>query len=434
MPLKRRHARIPAAIAILALAAFAILWLAARSELARGRVAALIADVAGQPTSIERMRIGLLPTPSLEIGGLAIAQPPGYSGEPILSVGKLRLEITWRSIFDLSDMHSIEISDATARLVVGADGVGNWSKLGAATPAESDTAPQEAADWSIGALALERGAVDYRDAATGSRWQLTAITLGLKDLAPRAEFPLELSFGGIVDTNTIHFATKGRGRIDTDAGRYEASALDFRGWAGGEPLPLRGAELKGALARVSYENASGVATLAGGRLNFAGIPASFDGRVDFGNPSLIAAVNVKTEPFAPRGPAIILGHALPATTDPAAFESLQLALEMAMQEGQLRLDPVTGRLDDTNFSARIWPADRFVRAQLDQIDLNRYLPPAAKSAAPDSNSKKATLEAAVAELEKLDLDAEIRIGQARVAGASFRDAVIRVERGEEPSP
>ena len=430
MPLERRHARIPAAIAILALAAFAILWLVARSELARGRVAALIADVAGQPTSIERMRIGLWPTPSLEIGGLAIAQPPGYGGEPILSVGKVRLEIPWGSIFDLSDMKSIEISDATARLAVGADGVGNWSKLGAATPAASDAVPQEAADWSIGALALERGAVDYRDAATGSHWQLTAITLAAKDLTPRAEFPLVLSFGGIFDPNTIHFATKGRGRIDTDAGRYEASALDFRGWAGGEPLPLRGAELTGALARASYENASGIATLAGGRCNFAGIPASFDGRLDFGNPSLVAAINVKTEPFAPRGPAIILGHPLPATTDPAAFESLQLAAEIVMQQGQLRLDPVTGRLDETNFSARIRPAEHFVRAQLDQIDLNRYLPPAAKTAP----TKKATLEAAVAELQKLDLDAEIRIGQARVAGASFRDAVIRVERDEEQGP
>src|SRR5688572_5979262 len=392
MPLQRRHARIPVAIAILALAAFAILWLAARSELARGRVAALIADVAGQPTSIERMRIGLLPTPSLEIGGLAIAQPPGYGGEPILSVGKVRLEIPWRSIFNLSGVNSIEIADATARLVVGADGVGNWSKLGPETPAEGEAAPQEAANWSIGALDLERGAVDYRDMAIGSHWQLTAITLAADDVASRAEFPVELSFGGIFGPNTIHFATKGQGRIDTDAGRYEASALDFRGWAGGEPLPLRGAELTGALARASYENASGVVTLAGGRFNLAGIPASFDGRLDFGNPSLLAAVNMKTEPFAPRGPAIILGHPLPTTTDPAAFESLQLALEMVMQEGRLRLDPVTGRLDDTNFSAHIRPSEHFVHAQLDRIDLNRYLPPAAKSAT--ASSRKATLEAA----------------------------------------
>ena len=252
----------------------------------------------------------------------------------------------------------------------------------------------------------------------------------MEGLASRSEFPLELSFGGIAGTNTIHFAAKGRGRIDTDAGRYEASALDFRGWAGGEPLPLRGAELEGKLARAAYENEGGVATLTGGRFNLAGIPAAFDGRLDFNEPSFSAALDVKTEPFAPRAPAILLGHPLPATADPAALESLQLAFEAAMQDGQLQLDPVTGRLDDTNFSARIRPVDRFIRAELDRIDLDRYLPAAAKTA----RTTKATLEATVAELSKLDLDAEIRIGEARVAGANFRDAVIRVERDGSVKP
>ena len=101
------------------------------------------------------------------------------------------------------------------------------------------------------------------------------------------------------------------------------------------------------------------------------------------------------------------------------------------QCGVLRLDPVSGRLDDTNFEARFVPAERFVRAELDRIDLNRYLPPAAKAAPTNGTAgKKATLEAAVAELAKLDIDAEIRVEEARVAGATLRDAVIRVERGE----
>ena len=99
---------------------------------------------------------------------------------------------------------------------------------------------------------------------------------------------------------------------------------------------------------------------------------------------------------------------------------------MQLQGGTLRLDPVSGRLDDTNFEARLVPAERFVRATLDRIDLNRYLPPAAKT----GSKKKGTLEAAVAELAKLDIDAEIRVAEARVAGATLRDAVIRVERSQ----
>src|SRR5688572_14565317 len=158
MPLERRHARIPAAIALVALAAFAVLWIGARTEIARGRVARLVSDAVGQPASIERLGIGLLPSPSLEIGGLAIAQPPGFDDEPILSVGRIRVEIPWGHIFSLSAFDSIEVSDATARLAVRADGVANWSQLGGERDAAGG-APQETADWRIGRLDLERGTV-----------------------------------------------------------------------------------------------------------------------------------------------------------------------------------------------------------------------------------------------------------------------------------
>ncbi len=101
---------------------------------------------------------------------------------------------------------------------------------------------------------------------------------------------------------------------------------------------------------------------------------------------MAASIAVNTEPFAPRKTAIILGKPLPATTDPAAFESLQLALVASLQDDVLRLDPVTGRLDDTNFEARVVPAERFVRAELDRIDLNRYLPAAATSTGAEEES------------------------------------------------
>ena len=89
-----------------------------------------------------------------------------------------------------------------------------------------------------------------------------------------------------------------------------------------------------------------------------------------------------------------------------------------MQDGELALDPLTGRLDDTNFEGRVIPGRRFVRASLDAIDFNRYLPPDSKSAGkPIAATQKATLESLVAPLARLDVDAEIRVGEARIAGA-----------------
>jgi hypothetical protein len=431
MPLERRHARIPAAIALVVVAVFAVLWIGARTPFARGLVAGRISDVAGLPASIGKMRIGFFPSPTIEIEGLTVSQPAGFGEEPLLSVGRLVVRLPWRSVFGAGDLEAVAASDAIARLRVRADGTSNWSSP-ATAPAEPGSARAPAApsgrtpaaDWRLGAIDLERGAIDYHDAQADTGWQLTAIKVAAQEVAPGREFPLALSLGGVFGANTAHYAMKGQARIDTDAGRYEARGLDYRGWVGGEPLPLAGAELTGALSRASFDAATGLATLEGGRLEFAKVPASFDGRLDLDTPSAAGELRMTTAPFAPRVTAIILGKPLPVTTDPVAFETLQLALVLQLADGALRLEPVSGRLDDTNFEGRAVPGERFVRASLDRIDLNRYLPPAAET----RSEKRETLEVAIAALTQLDLDAEFRIGEARVAGATMRDTVIRVDR------
>ena len=208
------------------------------------------------------------------------------------------------------------------------------------------------------------------------------------DLAPAQEFPLELRLGGVFGANTINYAMKGTGKIDLDAGRIDGSSLDFRGWAGGDPLPLAGVELTGALKQATYEMRNGLATLDAGKFNLAGIPGTFDGMLDLDEPELIAALRLATEPFAPRAPAITLGHPLPVTKDPAAFEMLQVALVAEMDGEELHLDPVTGQLDDTHFKGRIEPAKRLVRANFDSIDLNRYVGPEVKGVPQDKGDAR----------------------------------------------
>ena len=418
-----------AVIALAAVAAFAVLWIGARTQLARGMVAGWITEAAGLPATVEGLRIGFLPRPSLDISGIAIAQPPGFTGKPMLEIGRLRLTLPWRSVFGVTRLEAVEISESTARLAVRSDGDSNWSKL-FVEPAPAGTPEEASADWFVRSFNLERGIVDYRDETSNSGWQLAAITVGASDLAPAQEFPLELRLGGVFGTNTINYAMKGTGKIDLDAGRIDGSSLDFRGWAGGDPLPLAGVELKGALKQASYEMRNGLATLDAGKFNLAGVPGTFDGMLDFDEPALIAALRLATEPFAPRAPAVTLGHPLPVTKDPAAFAMLQLALVAEMDGEGLRLDPVTGQLDDTRFEGRIEPGKRLVRANFDSIDLNRYVGPEVKGV----RKTKATLEAFVAQIAEFDVDAEIRIDEALVGGAKLRDTVVRVERNNEAGP
>ena len=53
MPLERRHARIPAAIALVALAAFVVLWIGVRTPFARGMVAGWVEGAVGLPATVE---------------------------------------------------------------------------------------------------------------------------------------------------------------------------------------------------------------------------------------------------------------------------------------------------------------------------------------------------------------------------------------------
>ena len=330
MQRKRLLFLVSAVIALVAVAAFAVLWIGARTQLARGVVAGWISEAAGLPATVEELRIGFLPRPSVDMGGIAIAQPPGFSGKPMLEIGRLRLSLPWRSVFGTTRLEAVEISEATARLVVRADGESNWSKL-FAEPVPATGTPEEASpEWFIGSFDLERGAIDYRDESANSSWQLAAITVVASDLAPEKDFPLELRLGGIFGPNTINYAMKGTGKLDLEAGRIDGSSLDFRGWVGGDPLPLAGIELKGALKQATYEMGNGLATLDTGKFNLAGVPGTFDGMLDFDEPELIAALRLATEPFAPRAPAVSLGHPLPLTKDPAAFEMLQVALVAEM--------------------------------------------------------------------------------------------------------
>ncbi len=425
MTLRRPLILIPAVIALVAVTAFAVVWIGARTAMVRGMIAGWITESAGLPATIETLRIGFLPRPALDIGGLAIAQPAGFGPKPFIEVGRLRLSVPWGSLFGPSSIEVLSVSDATARLEVARNGETNWSRLGgeAGEPGDEPLAPA----WSIGKLDLERGTVEYKDKPAESRWQLTAINASAADVAPAVAFPLELRLGGIFGANTIHYALKGQARLDLDAGRYEASGLVFRGWAGGDPLPLAGVELTGAMKRAAFESATGIATFDAGTFRLAGIPGEFGGTMDFDEPKLQAEFRLTTSAFEPRAPAIIFGHPLPQTTDPQVLTSLQLALQGRVREGELELDPVSGRLDDTNFDARVVPGIRLIRASLDRIDLNRYVAPEVKGVL----KKKATLEAFVAQLAEFDIDAEIRIAEARVAGVKLRDTVIRVERSFE---
>jgi AsmA protein len=417
-----------AAIAALVLIALTILWIGVRTDAARRAASDYLGELTGLPVSVDGLSIGFLPTPALEIGGLEIAQPPGFGPDALLEIGRARVALTWRAAFGGDPaLRSITISDATLRPAFIADGSDNWSGL---IERLSELGGAGESRWSIGQFDIERGALEFYDAAANQSFRLAAITVEAGPIAPAADFPVDLQLAGVSGGNTLHFALQGRGLMDPDAGRYLARDLTLHGWVGGDPLPLAGIELEGGIGVASYDGKSGVAEIKAGTMTLAGIHGEFElqsGSVDRGTS---VDFTLTIAPFSPRSAAIAFGSPLPATADPGAFQSLQFTTKGRLEQGLLQLDPVEGRLDDTQWSGAIIPQFRKARIRADRIDVDRYLAPESEA----KSEKKATLEESLAALGKLDIDAEIRIVEARVAGAKLRDLLLKVERSGGTSP
>ena len=165
-------------------------------------------------------------------------------------------------------------------------------------------------------------------------------------------------------------------------------------------------------------------------MTFAGIRSEFELQSSVGDRGTGLAFTLATSPFSPRSAAIAFGSPLPATADPEAFKSMEFHAKGRLDQGVLQLDLSEGWLDDTQWSGSIVPQFRQLRIHADRIDIDRYLAPGLKS----SGDKKTTLEESVAALGKLDIDAEIRIDEARVAGAKLRDTLLKVERSHGATP
>jgi AsmA protein len=417
-----------ATVAALLLLTVAVPWLGSRTGLARRAAGDYLGEATGLPVTVGSLAIAFLPTPSLVLGAVAIAQPPGFGADPLLEVSEARVAVPWSTLFGGDPvLRSVTISDATARPALAPDGADNWSAL---IQRLSELGGQGDSDWSIGRLDIERGALEFRDATTDSGWRLTAIGVGAQAIAPVMEFPVELQLAGVTASNTFHFAFRGQALLDPDAGRYSAHGLTLRGWIGGGPLPLAGLDFEGGIAAASFDSEKNVAAVSGGTMTIVGIRG--EGGLDFNGADGENRLDfsLKTGPFAPRRAAIAFGYPLPATTDPQAFGTMQFSLKGRLREGRLLLDPIEGRLDDTQWSGHAIPQERLIRIQADRLDLDRYLAPDQET----GKDKKATLEAVVAQFGELDIDAEIRIAEARVAGAKLRDAVLTIERDAAATP
>ena len=113
----------------------------------RATIAQTFSDNIGRTVRFEGpMELDVSARPKLRVGGLHVANPPGFGDEDFASLGEARLALDLWPLLFKKRLHIEELagSDVDARLQVRADGSNNWTFRRPPQAASKTTAPARA--------------------------------------------------------------------------------------------------------------------------------------------------------------------------------------------------------------------------------------------------------------------------------------------------
>ena len=372
---------------------------------------AKVAEATGRPFSVgDDLRLSLFPWAGLSFSNLRLGNPPGFAEKDFVAVQSFEVRVKLLPLLSRDiQIKRFILNQPHIVLIKNKNGRSNWQ------PPEKDTGKKSGkvaagnrgqfpiSALSVGEFSIQNGSILWIDHVSGQRKEITDIRLALKDVS--LERPVKLKFSAFMDDKPLAL----EGSVGPVGKSLETGSIPF-------DLSLT------ALKQLALQ---------------------LKGRLE--NPAATPAVDldVTVAEFSPRKLVQACGQPFPVqTTDPEALSGLSFkahvkadATRAAISDGVMHLDQ--SRL---NFSAT---ASEFSRPKLrfdfalDQIDLDRYLPPKAEPTAktdrqaasqPAAGSAKAVKKKTdYAPLRRLILDGRLKIGRLVIKKAKIQDILLQIK-------
>jgi len=371
-----------------------------------------VSDFTGRPFTLGgKLALSLFPWAGLHLSDLHLGNPPGFEEKDFVSVKSFEVRVKLLPLIS-KDIQVKRFIMEEPRIVLekGKEGRGNWEGIGKPSEAVSGEAPQKeekpAAEKPMGSLPIKalavhefkitNGHVLWIDSVKGERKEISELSLQLEDVS--LERPIGIIFSALMDGKPV--SVDGTlGPVGTEPGK------------GTFPLDI---SLK-ALDQIDMK-------LKGKLINPAASP-----QVDF---------SFELAPFSLRKLMAAVNQSFPMeTSDPEVFNRVALKAKL---EGSLENVTITDgalSLDESklNFAVKareFSKPDLAFNLDLDQIDVDRYLPP--KSEKPSTEKEKEVKapgpkkKTDYSPLRKPVLDGTIRVGKLKASGLKMQDLYLKV--------
>lgn len=372
----------------------------------KSEIASQVKEKTGRTLKIEgNISLSFFPWIGFEVRKAELGNAPGFGSEPFASVKEVGVKVKLLPLFSRRvEMDTVTLDGLNLHLIRNKQGKDNWSQWGASAPAKkapaSSASPSGAgalAGLAINGVNVSDAHIAFDDLQSGARWSVDKLNLRTGQLGGGKPVDLKLSF----DLHAGRDARPRRfdlaGRVAFDAEKHSLNVTKL-------VVGFAGVQLTGAVHGTDLQKAP----------QFSG--------------------DAKVAEFVPREVLQQLDLPLPATNDPTVFGKASLHTQFTASPQAVELKNLVVKLDDTtlrgeagvrNFSS---PAITYKLA-VDNIDLDRYLPPPPPKGQAKAQAKAASPGTAVAgipvkALRGLNLNGTLTI--AKLKAYNLRSEGIKV--------
>jgi AsmA protein len=377
-------------------------------------IEAQVSEATGRPFTLGGdLSLSLFPWAGVSLSDMRLGSPDGFAEKDFVTVKSFEVRVKLLPLI-AKDIRVKRFSLAGPRIVLERleDGRVNWEGIGKTSeetaPADvpkEKKAPSEKAPFeafpikalAVAEFAITDGSVLWIDQGQEARKEISDVTLRLTDVS--LDRPVSLLFSALLD------------------GR----PLSMEGTVG----PVGKTPGKGSIpVNLSLKALKQMELTLKGKIVDPAVSPHFD-------------LAIQLASFSPRKLMENLGQAFPVeTTDPEALNRLALNTNVKGDPQRVSLTEGVLTLDQSTFKFSVQAKD-FMKPDvafdlhLDEIDVDRYLPPEKKTA--PAEAEKAGTQGPAAEkktdyspLRKLVLDGAVHVGKLKAHGLMMSDLALKV--------
>lgn len=411
------------------------------------------------------LAVAVWPSLGAKVGGVTLSERA--RGEQFLALESAHASVALLPLLRGEVIvDGISVAGLKAQVIKDKQGRFNFQDLlGEEKPAAQKPAPEpkaggggEPVRFDIAGVEIERSAISYRDLGTGQEFALDELNLSLGRIAEQAEGEMRLSVHAKGNKPAVdaRVDVSSDYRFDLPARSFALSGLDAK--LTGAAAGLTGLQLgaKGDVAANPEKNEYRVSGLS---VEFKGMQGKDALEAKLAAPSLVVAADTASgeavnAEFRLKGENRSVEALLKLSGVQGSAKALvvpQFTAELAMTDpalpmkslkvpvsGSLRADldkqtaeaDIKAKIDDSNLQAKLGlakfspPAYRF-DVNIDQLNLDRYFPPAEKAAAAGPSAKESPGKASgktaetpvdLSALKGLDANGKVQVGALQARG------------------